>query len=735
MNSKELLDKAKRCFKLACEAEALQRQREREDLRFQIPEKQWADAARREREGDGVVPPRPILSISKLDQPMQLILNQARAARLGVNIHPITEDATSETAEILQGLYRRIERDSNADQARLWALDRATKCGRGAYRVTTQYDDDAGDSFDQEISIERILYQESVYFDPSAEKADFSDGEWAFVTAWYPIEKFKREFPKAKLSTAGPVEWEGETVREPAWVKGSLSKDGADAAVLVAEYWYKQHDVEEVEFQGRTRKRDNVTVYCCKMCGNEIVEESQLWPGKWIPLVPVIGRELQPIDAERIWSGMIGPSKDGQRLYNYAASALVERMGMEPKMPFIGYEGQFEGHESEWDTINTRPRPYVQVKATMLGDKPAPLPARAQIDNTGMSLAMMAIQEADNFIQTTTSVFDPSLGKLPQKERSGKAILALQQQSDAGTSHYLASLADISMRYEARVVLDLIPQIYDRPGRVTTIVRGDDDAAEQIMVNAPFTKDQEGNIVPAPMTTTGGWVGSPTSKTYDLTKGKYSVSVTIGKAFQTRLQQGAEDMGEILSSRPELMPIIGDLYFKFRDFPGAKEISERLAKVREMQYPGLGEGDDKFNPQEAQVKMQTLQQQVQALQAQLQQYAMALEVDKAKQEATIAKAQIDSETKLALGKLDYIAKLLTSKTEREEKSMDRTHESVLKHEEMAHEVALAAAGGSSVSYKREGGQEQEEENENEMSNGRSQSSESSDESGFEQATE
>ena len=39
---------------------------------------------------------------------------------------------------------------------------------------------------------------------------------------------------------------------------------------------------------------------------------------------------------------------------------------------------------------------------------------------------------------------------------------------------------------EARVVLDLMPAIYDRPGRVTRILRGDDDSSEGIALNAPF---------------------------------------------------------------------------------------------------------------------------------------------------------------------------------------------------------------------------------------------------------
>jgi len=166
-----LLETAKRNFRLVQETEAHQREREKEDLRFQIAENQWDEAAKEQRKG------RPMLSISLLQQPMQLVQNQAASADLGVNIHPISEDADDELAEIKQGLYRRIERDSNASQVRLWAFDRAKQCGRGWYRVMTQWDEDGDDPFDQEIVIKRILYQDCVYMDPAAIEPDFSDAE------------------------------------------------------------------------------------------------------------------------------------------------------------------------------------------------------------------------------------------------------------------------------------------------------------------------------------------------------------------------------------------------------------------------------------------------------------------------------------------------------------------------------------------------------------------------------
>ena len=165
----KILEDAKKNWKKAVSAEEKQRHREREDLRFQVPDEQWDPMAKQARSGGLVngVPQmaRPMISINKLDQPIQLVLNAERSAQLGINIHPISPDANDETAEVFQGLYRAIERNSQARIARSWAFDRAVKAGRGAYRINTRFDEEGGHPFDQVITIERILHQDCVYFD------------------------------------------------------------------------------------------------------------------------------------------------------------------------------------------------------------------------------------------------------------------------------------------------------------------------------------------------------------------------------------------------------------------------------------------------------------------------------------------------------------------------------------------------------------------------------------------
>ena len=724
----ELLEVAKKRFKLAQETEQKQREREKDDLRFQVPEEQWDEGARRQRLGysvDGVpTPARPILSISKLDQPIQLVLNQQRAAHLSVRISPLSPDADDEVATILEGIYRRIERDSHAHLARAWAFDRAVKCGRGAYRVITCYDEEGGHPFDQVIKIERILHQDAVYFDPSATKADFSDGEYTFVTAWVPRATFKREWPDAEYSKMEQHAFDDLVKESPEWVRG----DGETEAVLVIEYWYKVHDTEEVKAGDQKRKRDKVKVCWAKCTGYEVLETGE-WNGKYIPIIPVIGRELQPYDAERRWVGVIGPAKDAQRLYNYAASSAVELAALEPKAPYIGAEGQFEGHEAEWLQANIRNFPYLEYKPTTIAGEMMPPPQRAQVDVGRLGPSMQLLAQADNFIQSSTSTFDPSLGRQNPREKSGRAILALQQQSDSGNSHYLQNLADVSMAYEAKVVLDLIPSIYDRPGRIARTL-SDEEGDEAIILNAPFYHDPRtkrpmplppgarpplppgppppgmrppGMMPPGPPRPMGGpppgpppmMPQPPKVKQYDLRKGIYSVAVSIGKSHQTALDEGAEEIGQILQAQPQLMPIIGPLYFKYRDFPGAREIGELLGKMRDKQFPGLVTNEEGPSPEQMQAQVQGLQQQLQMMQAQLQAAIKAIETEQVKQQATLQKAQMDNQAKLEIAKMEQQTKLLlqglTAKMDALQAALSHRHDAEEGEAERVHELGLEAA--------------------------------------------
>ena len=731
--AEKLLEVARKRFRLCVDAEADQRRNEREDLAFR-GEGQWTPAAIKERKGGEVAgvatPPRPLLTIDLIQQPDQLLFNQANKAELGVKLNAAGEDASDELVEIKQDLYRRIQRDGGAHVARMWAFDRAKRCGRGWYRVVTQYDEDAGDSFDQEIAFKRILHQESVYMDPTCQEADFSDARYAFVVAWKTKDEVEREFPDAELSH-GSGDWEGMDETAPDWVRAGTEGD----EYLIAEYWFKTYEREtlcllsngEVIVKGpdynvpkgveveQERSREKVTVFQAKLCGNDVLQEPLEWNGKYFPLIPVIGREQQPVDGKRFWEGLVRPAIGAQRFANFAASTLVEAMAMEPKITWQVAEGQDEGYEHEYAQANIRNLAVMHYRPTSLDGKPVPPPQRVQVDSSKMQLSLMAWGEAKGFVQQTTSIHAYALGEqgTGRDPQSGKAILALQQQSDAGSSQYLDNLGNITLPYEGKVVLDLMPHIYDRPGRITQVL-GKEDKSKTVMLNAPFVMNGQ-----RPKRVNEG---TPGAEQWNLADGKYTVSVDVGRPYQTRLQEAGDMIGQLLAKAPQLMPIIGPTYLRTQDWPGAEELADLLQKVRDQQFPFLGE-DEEGQPTPDVLKSQigALQQQLQGMGMQMQAAMKALETDQAKQQAQILKAQMDNESRERIAAANNETKIAIEGFAQRmvvlEQILAKLADREARHEEMAHDKAMAAAGGQSMTVSRSRGQDGEREGSQEMSDG------------------
>ena len=677
----DILQEAKDRFSLVVSAESEQRKRELEDLEFDAGN-QWPDEVKAARGGqvvDGVpIPARPMLTINKLDQPIQLIINQQKNAKLGIEVRPDSEDASDDTAEVLQGLIRHIEVQSRADLARSWAFERAVKCGRGFYRILKKFADESGQDFDQELVIERILNQGAVYLDPYAQQPDWSDGEWAIISTMIPADRYKKEFPESSLAASldddfaslgdSGDNWYGETedgqqaVRVVEYfVVNRIPKERVaylnDRGQLVTA-WADElpENLDPASIQQR-RMTEQRSVMWYKLNGQEILEEAE-WDGQYIPIIPVIGRE-QNIDGKRKWLGIVHPSKDGQRLFNYAVSTAVETAALEPKAPFIGYEGQFEGHEQAWAQANIRNFPYLEVKPITLGGQVVPLPQRNTAGaNLGPSLAL--VDQADSYIKSTTFVYDPSLGS-SAGSRSGRAVLALQQQADIGNSNYLDNLASVSMTYEAKVLLDLIPKIYDRPGRVARIL-GTDDEVKQVMLNAPFSMSESGRPVPMiPGTPPSSPVpgGRPRNiKRYDLAQGKYVATVSVGRAYRTRVEQGADELAQVLQASPNLMPLIGDLYFKYRDFPGHLEIARRLKK---MAPPEVREDDQELDPQQLLAQLEQIKaesgQMIEQMTKQMEEMTKTIEGKVIEQQALLQKAQIEAQARVQVAEIQAQAQM------------------------------------------------------------------------------
>lgn len=647
-------------WNLGVESWQNQLDREIEDLRLQVPDMQWDEGARKSRQGaavDGLIsPPRPCLAVPKTEQPIRLILNQMQSSHMGVGIHPLSEDADDDTAEVYADLYRSIERDPDApaQQARYWGFDRSTRAGRGWYRVTTAYDESTPDPFDQKILIERILHQSSVVIDPSATRADYSDARWAFISAWVPWSRFKQEYPDSVLVEADSASPEGTfdlcamTDQTPDWVK--INADSK--AVQVAEYFCKKYKPKTITAKdGRKRTTTETTLMRYVLGpggedGLQILDEME-WYGPDIPLIPCVGNELQPFDDERRIFGMYRPMRDSAQIFNFAATTLVERTAMEPKAPYTLDPRQIEGYEQAWAQANTRNFPYLPAKLIIDGQAVS-APQRTAVDTSALMPSVLLLQQADQFIQSASSTPDAVLGK-DYADKSGKAIKALQGQSEASTSNYLQNFADITMRYEAKVVMGMIPKIYDRPGRIAQVLN-DQGEIRKVMLNMPYTETPDKKLVPAPqlpggMTTTAG-KPAPKPKFYDFSKGIYGVAITIGKTFQSRKEAGQELLISIMEKDPQLGVVLSPLLLRFMDGPGMKEAAELAKEFRDKQFPGIGQPKDGTEtPEMLKSQVQQMQAEMEQMRAAGQKMQQALETKEVETQAKIQAAEIAARAK------------------------------------------------------------------------------------------
>jgi len=609
-------------YDLCVDADSEERNLAVEDLRF-LNGEQWPEEVQRERE-DG----RPCLVINRIPAFTRQVENDIRQVRPAVKVRGVDSQSDPKTAEVLNGMIRAIESTSNAEAAYDWAGKYAIDCGFGFWTVNTQYAD--GYTFDQEIVIKRVKNPFTVHLDPSRQESDGSDARFGFVEDNMPREEFEEKYPDKE------GEWAGDGHDTNEW----FSKD----TVRIAAYWcittkeetiYQTplglvkeipEEFKDFDFPSRVVEIDTVKRYL--MTANDILEETD-WPGKFIPIVEVRGDELD-IEGRTHTKGVVRDMMDSQRQYNYMRSAIVERIALAPKAPFIGAKGQFKN--PKWNRANTKNYAYLEYDVV----PGAQAPMRQAPPDISPGLTQELVTASEEF-QAVSGMHRQRMGD-GAVSSSGKAVNAWKVQSEVGTFHYVDNLAR-AMRYSGRILVDLIPKIYSG-ARIVNILEPDGKQG-QVTVNQPgVSNGQEYN--------------------YDLNVGKYDAVVDIGPSYVTQRQEASETMMQMLQYFPQAGPIIGDLVAKNMDWPGADEIARRLEsmlpqEVLQQKYPAIQQLLKK-----AEGEKQQMGQAIQMLQTQLQQ-AQILLTDKAaeidlKAKETMIKEQ-EVRRKVAKDQLDVTTEL------------------------------------------------------------------------------
>ena len=283
-------------------------------------------------------------------------------------------------------------------------------------------------------------------------------------------------------------------------------------------------------------------------------------------------------------------AKDPQRMYNYWRTALTESVALAPKAKWLLAEGQDEGHENEWAQANIKAAPVLRYKQKDIEGQPAPVPTRLQPEAPPAGI-VEATSAINNDLQTVVGIFDAN--QFAQGNQSGKAIRGQQMQIDMTNYHYYDNLTR-SLKHTGRIILDLIPKIYDKE-RVMRII-GYDNRPEMVTINQRQV-DESGveKII------------------NDVTVGEYDIYMDTGPGYQSKRQEAVESMVPLLQANPELFQAAGDLVFRNMDFPGADVIADRLAAMNPM-----AKIDEKSDiPPQAQMQLMMSQKTIADLQQQI----------------------------------------------------------------------------------------------------------------------
>ncbi|MCE5247968.1 hypothetical protein LLG88_13735 [bacterium] len=565
------------------------RRDQREDLDF-FSGKQWPDTLKAQRDKDG----RPCLTINRIAGYARQIVNESRDARPGIEVDAVDNAADVYTAETLQGLIQHVESNSDADVAYTRAVQAQARVGRGWFRILPEYASD--NTFEQELRIKSVRNFATVYPDPVYQELDGSDMRFAFIVDDLPCDEYDELYGEsspratiAEMTRSGEVQTDWMPtgrVRIAEYysfrrVKKTLclmengecfeQDELEDAAGRVVQH-LKADGVSLTPKEARTVQAKQLT--WCKMNavtileGNKDLSGPRDMPGRWIPVFPVVGEEVD-LDGRVDYKGITRDAKDPQRMANYQKSAMTEKVALLPKAPYIAEEGQLEGHEKDWAAANIRNLPVLKYKKVSIGGNTL-VPAPQRADSTApiqgeIQLSLQAEQDL-----RATAGFSIDVGAHEQRaEQSGRAILARQHQGEVGNSHFQANLA-VALRHAGRVLLDLFPWYYDTP-RVKRIL-GRDGKSRTVIVHA-------GNATAAKQMLEQQKQTESELKIVDLSAGRYDVRVKAGVSYSSQRQQDRELMTAILQADPTQLARIGDLYFDDADTPVGRKIAARYRKA------------------------------------------------------------------------------------------------------------------------------------------------------------
>jgi len=650
---------------------------------------------------------RPCIHLDQLSQYTHALINEAKSNPIAIKARPAGGQANEATAELRAKRIRAIEYESNGTQVRLNAFESMANRGFGFYGVTIEYK--AWDDFQKVIRYRAFPNAYAILVDPDSVLPDWSDMRFCFVLSRINKDKFEEEYPDATITSFG------EEHMQSGWSDHST--------IQIAEYWHKRQSKvklfeikhpsgqifkvtesklkkgfklpggQVVSLQGFKIDSDALTLkdgsqwpvedwrytmeptlWQCETNGLEILTEPEQWPGKRIPIFPLVGGqtwERHGNRVKRVVESYIRKGRDGQMLFDFYVSGEAELVGMTSKAPNKGVRGQFDGHEKEWDTIHKTPRGYIEYEAVVDGVSGVLPPPAPDVYDPPIQALEVGKESTRRSIQASIGSY--GVTRLDDTNvKSGIALERLKSQNDMGSYHFMDAYKN-SIQADGRVVNDLLDD-----------VEGDPVEVGMMDLDGTYTTQKLNDP------------NDPKTQIRLSDEDQFEITISVGKAYQSQREESQEVGDSFIQNMQSIAPILGPeksaqllaAIIQWRQLgPDGDKIIDIIAPD-----PTKGMKPEQVIPQlqaQAEKNMQlaeTLGRQVQNLKEKLETKAVEtqgrMDIEKIKIDAQMAIAEINTKSQDLSERLQFVKDVYLQ-------LHDQAHQSATQAADQAHQRMTA----------------------------------------------
>lgn len=331
--------------------------------------------------------------------------------------------------------------DADNSTATVEALSNAVGTALGVLVFSNDYDIDG--------SIKPVLYSipdvTNVRLDPNASKLNFADATKAAIVEIKSKEWFKTNYGLEYLN-----EYYKPLI--------DISEDYDRKTMMPLVTYYEKEDNQ---------------VICYKLAGSELLEEPQILPYSYIPVVPVFGESDWANASKQSWTGITTIMRPIQRMINYAYRQIIIRAAKVPKNTWVGGDEALQGREKYWQNSERNLNP-IRIYNEWSKDHTRKLDPPHREDNQIVFEDVTTLM--DKSLQMTNSIVGiPAIGLESEIEKTATEVLSNQKTFNNNVRNYIYHL-----KYSMQLIgLLFAEEIYKQPlyGKIkVSVVAGPDDA-------------------------------------------------------------------------------------------------------------------------------------------------------------------------------------------------------------------------------------------------------------------